>query len=207
MPTNQFPPEMQHAMFTSWPNTPGPARLIRLADHLHLHQEDDPPEGLDSYIERLEALNFRRRAHTDWRHQDTSTFQKALEALTANALQGDTSNTIGLAILSQANPLLRLIPWARPRNRCTISRLPRDPQWMGFDPTLTLVSGLTALVFEGQQPHRPSFVLVIPPGMARRHPQDPRDPFPEGQAQTLADLLRWHQANPQWVPLPQNQRP
>ena len=202
MTTEEIPPEMQHAMFTSWPNTPGPQRLIHLANQLQHQRGPHPTEGLNSYIERLEAHRFRQRAHSNWKQQDTSTTWKTLEVLTAIAVQGDSTNTIGLAILTRRNTIRRLFPWPSARHRCTFSRLPRDPAWMGLDPTLALLTGLTALVIEGQPSQTPSFVLALPPAMAQQHPQEQQEPFPEGQAQTLAELLRWHLAGPLWLPRP-----
>ena len=205
MTTRELPQDMQHAMITSWPNTPGPQALVDLANRLEAQGKPDSPqgppltEGINSYVERLDAQQFRRRAHSSWNSQDTTDPQLVIEALTRIALHGDTSNTIGLAVLQPPRNLLKLIPWFKPRSRCSFSRLPRHPRWMGFDPTLSMVSGLTALVVQGND-DQPSIVLALPPRMTQILPENTRHTFPQGQASTLAALLQWHGALPVWTP-------
>ena len=187
-----------------WPATPGPRRLERA--HAFLKGESAPAgedalramADSDTLSALLETRVHRRRAgerFVQLQRQDPEDSARYMVAL-ANGIADE--EFVGMALCSRRG---QEKPYPPGRMGYTFTRLCRDPDWMGLDPTLPHCRGLIALIFESPlRPGTPDVVLAMPPELKPRNTSEGR-PLPGGQAVRLAGILSWHGVlETHWIP-------
>ena len=106
-----------------------------------------------------------------------------LERMTVAAQEQDTAFTIG-GIMSRSNP-------DEHSEQRLLFKLLRDPEWIGFNKVLPMLKGLNATISESREmPGRPGLVSAEP--TQDRFPPGTEKEFPDGEAELLAQVLRWH---------------
>ena len=82
-----------------------------------------------------------------------------------------------------------------------IAQIVRDPDWMGLSPIFVSLKGTNALIWEAEdEPNTILCLIALPPEHMQGCPETPDNQFPEGEPSTLRDILKWHGANPVWIP-------
>ena len=171
-----------------------------LNDHQTL---PDTPDKLSTFLdaEHYQALlqkhSFRQNTLTSLTETITRTHPDSLLHLICKlAFEGNTHNTIGLAIIRQ-DTFPHSPSFPQGKNNYIFTTLSRDIDWMGMDAALPAVTDLEILVFESYEPATPAAAIAVPHTTLNMTKQAS---FPQGEAATLRDLLKWHGGNPYWVP-------
>ena len=200
-----------------WPNTPSAGRLrdaflaMEISHYNGLSpQVDDVKRVLKDAVilkERSDSLkSFQLPALQDTakfdRDMDNSTRTKKLLTITE---RGNTDETIGLIVnIRVIDDITSDSTKSEPDGKdpfyaSLFARLPRDPDWMGWDRILKTAAGMRALVLEAHiESGKPGIVVMSPPKQFQGFSETNKEPFPEGEAQILRDLLKWHGADPWW---------
>ena len=204
MPDPQTPPgstpAWEHPLgdVLAWPRTPSKRRLDRAAG---LSDQEPPTKGIAAQRQKEDANNYRQYLKTPQFSQKAlqelrkerprlTRRDQLLSLLTRIAREGDTPNTIGVAMERRTDP---------DNVTYIFTRLQRHPDWMGFCPLLPNIDRLSAEIIESTSlPGKPGLVLAIPHDLAQPSPQTR---FPRGEATTLENLLKWHGAFSNWIPL------
>ena len=200
-----------------WPNTPGMERIREAFLSIKKPGYNRPVPELndakrvlkDTLVlkERQESLkSFQLPALQDTAKLDPNLDNDArIRELLIIAERGNTDETIGLiANIRVVNDMTTSLYWwdtgdKEPLYASLFARLPRDPDWMGWDRMLKTAEGMRALVLENYpEPGTPGIILMSPPEQFQGFPEKDREPFPKGEAQILRDLLKWHGADPWW---------
>ena len=164
----------------------------------------DTPNKLTAFLDAehyqtlLQKQSFRQNTLKSLTETMARTHQDSLLHLICKlAFEGNTHNTIGLAIIRKDTlPHSQCFPQGK--NNYIFTNLSRDSDWMGLDAALPAVTNMEVLVFESYEPATPAAAIAVPHtnlNMTQQHTA-----FPDGEATTLRDLLKWHGGNPYWVP-------
>ena len=84
---------------------------------------------------------------------------------------------------------------------CEIAQIVRDSDWMGLSPIFPSMKGTNALIWEAHdEPETVLCLIALHPEHMQGSLETFNDQFPEGEPSTLRDILKWHGANPVWIP-------
>ena len=171
------------------PGAPAQHRFHQALQSLRGERHPDPATRHTALADQLEleAMLRTRNFHRDTvrRLGAMPKGQMTLDHICTAALAGATEDHIGMAVIT-----------AQPQ--VTFAQLTRTQPWMGVNPILPRVDGLTAVVFPDWRPRnpfhpRPAAVLAAPRKLLEAHAlfQKPLlgDTFPQGQPQTLMQAL------------------
>ena len=203
-----------------WPNTPGMQRYLKAATAFigskgHLPPDPQQSEALfyqhvaesgDLHSEVFNVIN------TTFRNSNTQDFYNiiidAVRPLsTSTAFPAILCRSTDLDINQSVNPQgqafqMNVIP-DPPLAKVTfeLAHLIRHPDWMGLSPILKSLKDTTATMWESQdQPGTILCLVALPPGNPQKAITTPEQHFPDGEPSNLNNILKWHGANPVWVP-------
>ena len=184
-----------------WPGTITPPRMRALIKALETSQ--DPQEtqilqDLESLIRAHDCINFSTTKHEieePPRHLNLTGASLSLfnlEAMTKFAWEQDTTSTIG--------GLISMVSSNGEREHRVIFKLLRHPEWTGYNPMLPFMKELNITISESHQiPGHPGLISGEP--AEEGFPPGTITAFPDGQAELLASILRWHRAKEvRWRP-------
>ena len=190
---------------TGWPNTPRKhqlERVTRIANRVINHQpvtRDQMVQNLTYFVCRniFISQHIATRKFNLWRaeHPSPQFPQDKLLELAA-AIHADNPDTIGLAVMPD-RPITNLDPAYVHPEGLLITALARDQQWMGYQPALSYLKELQAIVIGSAQHKQVIAILAAPASAFQSLPL--AAPFPGGEANVLRSLLTWHGATTHWI--------
>ena len=194
-------PVQENREMIGWPGTMPPSRMRTMIEAIETGRD---PQGeqiltdLGMLVQAQNCLKFSAEIPEETQAPIPSTLGRKeqsllnLKRLTIAAWTQDTVSTIGgvMSIISiDGNSEYR-----------TVFKLLRDPEWIGFNRMLPLLKGLNATISESREmPSRPGIVSAEP--AEDGFPPGTNSDFPEGEAELLAIVLKWHQVREvRWRP-------
>ena len=190
---------------TGWPNTPTRHRLeratriaSRVINHLPVVREQMVQNATYFVCRNIFiSQHIATRKFNLWRadHPSPEFPQDKMLELTAEIFVANR-DTIGLAVMPQ-QPIVNLDPAYYHPKGLLITALTTDPDWMGYQPALSYLKGLQAIVYGSAKDKRVIAILAAPPNAFQNIP--PTSPFPGGQPNVVRSLLTWHGAETHWV--------
>ena len=186
-----------------WPNTPSSERYIRAKRTLQrqMHgggKSQGPGENpdMEQVASIAETTMFGEWAIMQMADLRVKEWHQDYRTMETFARVGDTRETIGMGINIDAEE-------NTPEKAMGLTRLQRDPEWMGLNPILRELKDCQAMVLESQtEPGKPGIVMASING----HPEAPElegatGEFPPGEASILKKLMEWHGVSQcLWIP-------
>ena len=200
------------------PNTPGHGRYIQAArDYYEWEYQNDLKEDddTDEFVEGFPSEDKALEEFNDIDHYADVVITRLWEEGTIESfhdyLSDDPGDGLGTVVwmltehISHSAFGIATCEHFPASNETHISftRLYRHPDWMGFSPVITEITGFTAFVFLDPDKNTPSFVILTDnAAQEMQEPKEPREPgepkvlrdqydatFPPGEATVLKDLL------------------
>ena len=198
---NQKTAEMED--MRAWPNTPSPERYIRarrtLQRQIHGGEKSQGPgenPDMEQVASIAETTIFGEWAIMQMADLGVKEWHWDYRTMETFAWAGDTWETIGMAVNIDAEENTS-------QKAMGVTRLQRDPEWIGFNPILGELKGAQAMVLESETaPGKPGIVMASING----HPEAPElegatREFPPGEASILKKLMEWHGVKQcLWIP-------